>query len=199
MTPWPTSIGILDARFDLNENIASFESSFTRQLTTVTLSGGTADRWEGVLSTPTLTAAQVQTMWAFLTTVGLFGQFTVEDPDYTGPASGESNGLVMGASQSGTSLVCDGFSNNTLILSAGEWFQVGNEMKLVTADATSNGSGEVTFNFKPALRVSPANNDAVILNSPVFLLRLTSIPSRSTDGLKMGEFVVSFEEAVLGV
>lgn len=84
--------------------------------------------------------------------------------------------LVNGASQLGTTLVCDGVSNNTLIVQEGDYksFTIGTNIKLFrfTADATSDGVGNVTFNFEPPLHDSPANNAVVEINVPVTRFRL---------------------------
>lgn len=94
--------------------------------------------------------------------------------DYDGPGTGYSgaNPLVQGASQTGTSLVCDGVSNSTAIVLAGDLMTVNGEFKMITADATSDGSGNVTLNFEPQLRASPANNATVEIQSPLITMRL---------------------------
>lgn len=192
-TPFP-GIPIKHFRLDFNENKARFESRFTRQRQVNSLSGGTADRWEGVITTPTLFPADVRTMFNFLFKVGLYGQFTIEHPDYDGPASGETLGAVQGASQSGTSLICDGFTPSITVAQEGDYFQVRNEFKKLTADAVSDVSGVVTFAFKPALRVSPADTDPVDLGSPVLLCELMTVPSEDTDEIGTMPFVIAFQE-----
>lgn len=199
-TAFPSSLltKIADSRIVLNENLARSESLFTRKRQVTTLSGGTADRWEGVLSLiPLVTSTDRLTFWAWLVSVGLYGEFTVGDPDYSGPISGATTGLVQGAGQTGTSLIVDGVAAGTTILRAGEWFQVRSEMKVATANCTSNGSGVVTLTFKPALRVSPADNDPVDFASPEFLFQLTSMPDRPTDNQKIWVPTISFEESLV--
>lgn len=195
-TAFPSGISIRSYRLDLNENKARTESIFTRQRQVVSLSGGTADRWEGLLTTRLLKEADAETFMSFLMDVGLYGEFTFEVPNYAGAASGESLGAVQGAGQSGTSLLVDGVSNSTLILAKGEYFQVRNELKRATANCTSNGSGEVTLNFKPALRTSPADNDPVDFASPVLLAQLTHIPSIEMDYRRLSQFTISFQEVM---
>ena len=100
--------------------------------------------------------------------------FFLTFPDYTAPATGYAGAtpLVSGASQTGTSLTADGVSNSTAILLPGDYIEVNNEFKIVTLAATSNGSGQVTITFEPALRSSPADNAAIIIQSPVVIMRL---------------------------
>jgi len=81
-------------------------------------------------------------------------------------------GLVNGGSQSGSSLVTDGWSINTLVLREGDYFTVNDELKVCTADATTNGTGQVTVSFKPALRTSPLDNAPFTIVSPTCLMAM---------------------------
>lgn len=100
--------------------------------------------------------------------------------------------LVQGASQLGTSLVCDGAATSDTVLLAGDPFDVNGEFKVATADAVSDGSGNVTFNFEPALRASPPNNDPVEVKTPVIIMRMMS--PTATVGAGIPDFInMSFE------
>jgi hypothetical protein len=197
-TAFPSSLltKILRMRRDLNENKAIFESLFTRERQVVSLSGGTSDRWEGILETVSLKPSEVRVMEAFLHQVGIYGEWTVKNPDYTGPTSGQSVALVQGAGQSGTSLIVDGVTPSVSFLLAGEFFQVGTEFKVVTADCTANGSGVVTVTFKPALRTSPADNAALTLTTPLMLLLLTANASVDTNNEGRSTFSLGFQESL---
>ena len=75
--------------------------------------------------------------------------------------------VVNGASQSGMQLVVSGCSNNvTNWIRAGDYFTVNSELKMATADASSDGSGNITLNFRPRLRVSPANGASIETTAP---------------------------------
>ena len=189
-------IQIRSFRIDLNENKSITESLFTRRRQVISLSNGTADRWEGLLTTPLLQPVNFRKMMNFLVGTGLHGQFTIAHPDYDGPVSGEEDGAVDGSGQKGSSLNVRLFTPNTTILREGEWFQIGNELKRMTADATTDGFGDATLNFKPPIRVSPIHGDPVIVESPVLTAELTIIPGEETDSLRMAPFTVSFQEAL---
>jgi hypothetical protein len=193
-TPWPTGIKVNNLKLSLNEALASTQSVFTRARQVATLAGGTADMWEGTITTVNLSQADVQRFLGWQTAVGMYGQFTVQDPDYTGAASGVSIGLVRGASQTGTQLAVDGLPPSTLIWRLGEQCQVDDQLLVATEDCTSDGSGLVTLHFKPALRVSPADNTNVIFDAPVLTVLLTSMPMKVTDNLRMGAQTISFSE-----
>lgn len=74
--------------------------------------------------------------------------------------------VVMGVGQLGNTLTCDGVTASTLIVQEGDYIRAANQVLLQTADATSNGSSVVTFNFEPALRKAPTDDTTVELNTP---------------------------------
>ena len=93
---------------------------------------------------------------------------------YLLPGSGKApNGagggtpLVNGATQSGTSLITDGWPNSTLVMRAGDCFKLDslNILYRVTADGTSDGSGNLTLSINPPIASgnSPATNAALTL------------------------------------
>lgn len=73
--------------------------------------------------------------------------------------------LVKGASQTGASLLIDGCTVGTTLLK-GDFFSVNSELKMITADATANGSGEMTLAFEPPLRSAPADNAPLTTTRP---------------------------------
>lgn len=71
--------------------------------------------------------------------------------------------VVKGANQVGNTVDVDGCSINvTNWIKAGDWFQLGDELKVCTDDAASDGSGEVTISFAPSIRTSPSDNSAIV-------------------------------------
>lgn len=102
---------------------------------------------------------------------GRANTFELPIPTYDGPSSGYSGpaGLVNGAGQTGNSLITDGWSNSTQIFRAGDLFTVNNELKIVTANVSSNGSGEATIPIEPPIRVPPANNAPLEIDEPYFI------------------------------
>jgi hypothetical protein len=81
--------------------------------------------------------------------------------------------LVAGASQTGATLNIDGCTVGTTLLK-GDFFSVNSELKMVVADATANGSGEMAVTFEPPLRASPADNAALTTAQPTALFMLES-------------------------
>ena len=86
-------------------------------------------------------------------------------PTPRGSAAGTP--LVKGAGQTGNSLIIDGCATTiTGWLKAGDYFGVNGELKMMTANANTNGSGETTLTFGPMLRSSPADNAAITVTRP---------------------------------
>jgi hypothetical protein len=76
--------------------------------------------------------------------------------------------LVNGASQTGSTLIIDALPISTAgLLLPGDWIGIGMEQKRITAPLNSDSGGNGLLQFAPPLRVSPANNDPVIITSPM--------------------------------
>lgn len=114
----------------------------------------------------------------------LANSFAYSPPYYSGPTTSYAGAspLVMGAGQTGTSLVVDGLSNSVPILKAGDFLSfdvttgLGNtnrQLNAVTADVSSNGSGQATFALLIPIRQSPADDAAVNITTPSALFRFT--------------------------
>lgn len=120
-----------------------------------------------------LSREQVETIFGFLQKQkNGFDTFTVNLPDKNTPR-GVATGtpLVNGASQTGSSLITDGWTVSvTGIMKRGDILKLNGHSKvyMVTDDANSNASGQATINISPALIVSPADNESVIVNSVPF-------------------------------
>ena len=110
--------------------------------------------------------------------VGLNGQATtVSLRNYAENNRGSFGGtpLVSGAGQTGTSINIDGCSNSvTNWIREGDWFSIGGELKICTADANSSGGGAATISFAPRLRYAPDNNSAVTTSAATGTFKLES-------------------------
>lgn len=96
-------------------------------------------------------------------------------------SSSTATPLVNGAGQTGRSLNTDGWPNSTAVLSAGQFVTIGNQLLQLTADVTSNGSGQATLSFEPAIRVSPADNAAIEYKNPYALMYFVENPGYSVE------------------
>ncbi len=164
--------------------MATYDLTVAPQIVAVTLRGNTAV-YESPLTGNMQTLDRGGLHWVFqYTWTAIFGDDAadmralvaalrsqanrVRVKVYDNPKRGAYGGtpLVAGASQTGSSLTIDGASNSiTDWIKAGDYFSVDvngeHELKMATADANSDGTGNVTLNFEPALRDSPLDNAAI--------------------------------------
>ena len=103
--------------------------------------------------------------------------------------------VVDGASQTGYSLnLRGGGLSVTNYARAGDFFSFDNCVRMVTADADTDGSGDVTLEIWPPIRTSPADATAVDITAPegVYMLReMAEVPV--DDVLASGELLSRIE------
>ncbi len=112
--------------------------------------------------------------------------------------------LVKGAGQTGANLLVDGATINVPNwLRAGDIISVNGLTMIyeVTADCSSNGSGEVTIPINPIIFTggSPADNAAVTVTGvklKAVILEPPSFPTTSASSADWGELVLKFSEAL---
>lgn len=160
--------------FYLETNTQTFESPLNRATQRLELAG---QRWRATYTLPKMTKAQAAEWIAFfLKCKGRAEAFTAYDPDWKvnlGAWSGTP--LVKGAGQTGNSLIIDGCTANVVNWGrAGDYFSVNSELKRLTTNANSNGSGEVTLSFESVLRASPTDNAPITFNPATCNMILTS-------------------------
>lgn len=155
-------------------------------------------RWEASWPLRPYTEQEGREWYAALAQLSaLENTFEFTPPDFDGTLSGYSGANpVVNSAQSGQSLDCDGVSSNTLIVRTGDYLEVQGEFKIVTADATSDGTGNVTINFYPPLRSSAPDNTVIELQSPKMTARLTDPLSEfSVRSPKLYDMTVTAVEA----
>ncbi len=191
------SIRVRESAWDMVSNRRSFRSPFTGAEQRVQR-GGT--RWRVTLNLQALNKAQRATMQAFVTRVlAEEDNFTLPPSAYTLRGAGGGTPLVAGAGQTGFSLNIDGAPvSETGWLLAGDFFQVDNQLKMVTEDVDTNASGEATINFAPELRDSPADNAALDISSPTGIFMFEpSVMGWTNYSPALSDFTISCIEDVL--
>jgi hypothetical protein len=75
--------------------------------------------------------------------------------------------LVDGGTQTGQSVLTDGWTPSTLVIAAGDFLRFTGAAKVyqATADVTSNGSGVATIPINTPLVASPANDAPVLVHT----------------------------------
>lgn len=138
--------------------------------------------WECSISMPPIVGSTSAGTWlAFLAnTAGTANTFNV--PAAIAQQSAlTATVLVNGAGQTGKTLATDGWPTSQTVLKAGQFVTVNSQLLQLTADATTNSSGQVTLQFAPSLRLSPADNLAVEYKNPYAVMSLTEDTGYSVD------------------
>ena len=169
----PTTVGFSSVEFGLENNNQVFESPLSNSIQVSELTGA---RWYATFNLPPMKKENSLEYIGFLQRLqGRVHSFFGFDANHRSPSGtiAGSTLLVNGASQTGTSLTLDGAQASTTVLKAGDFFSVNSELKMVTVDATSDGSGDVTVNFVPSLRSSPSDDAVITTTNPVCTMKLT--------------------------
>ena len=167
VTPNDVTLGAIN-------NTAQFVSPLSGHVQTLSRGGG---RWRLRLGFRTLLGTDRGKLQGFIGALnGSANTFRVQDHSYVRQGSGAGTPLVDGASQTGYSLVTDGWPNNTAIFKSGDQLSYDNgtfsELKIVTEDCGSNGSGQATIKIWPEIHVSPANNASIVVATPLGEFRM---------------------------
>jgi len=164
------------ADWRLIANSRVFSSPFNRSVQTLELAGAV---WAASLDFALLSESQWRDLAAFVAELrGQAGRFYLAPPHAKNP-KGVATGtpLVNGASQTGASLITDGWTASvTGILKRGDFLAFDSagtrELHLVRTTANSDALGNATLAIEPPIRASPADNATVIVNSPACVMRL---------------------------
>ncbi len=168
----PATPGFVDSDFSLETNTQRFTSPLSKATQRVKLGG---DSWGVTYLLPKMNRRQAAPWKAFFALCeGSFTSFNAYDPDRKaplGPATGTP--LVQGGAQTGSSLTIDGCTPNvTGWALPSDLFSVNGELKEITAPVDTDGSGQATIYFKPALRNSPADNAPLNFQKPTCTMAL---------------------------
>lgn len=131
--------------------------------------------FEAELALPRMTRAQWAPWAAFLTALrGRYGTFWLPAYLTTSPqGAGGGTPIVDGGGQTGSALdISGGPLSTTAWLKAGDFLQVGNELKMALADTDTDGSGDATIDIYPPIRTSPTAGASVTISNPNGLFRL---------------------------
>lgn len=116
----------------------------------------------------------------------------------TPTGTGGGTPLVNGASQTGNTLITDGWNNSELVLKRGDMFEISSRHYIITQDVNSDGSGNATLDFYPRLRTLPANNAPLNLTDAKGTYRLLEDENifLAMDERKLGQISFSAVEAL---
>lgn len=193
----PALPGYQTSQFGLITNTQRFVSPLDGSTQTRELPGA---KWRATYSLPPMFRVDAAGWIAALTQLrGSANRFLGGDPDATTPR-GVATGtpLVAGASQTGSSLVTDGWTPSvTGILLTGDYIQFTNgdaneELHLITADVNSDGGGNATLTIEPSIRSSPSNTAAITTTSAACEMALIDDSQAQWPADAGGVFRISF-------
>ncbi len=79
-----------------------------------------------------------------------------------------ASSAVAATTQSGGSLYTKGWPVNTGgLLLPGDWIEINQELKRVTAAVSSDGNGLAYLQFSPPMRNPPSDNNPIVINTPM--------------------------------
>jgi len=187
------SVGdIVDTRFSMIDAVGVGESPYTFSQEVYEHPG---KRWAIEVQLAPMLRADAEEWVAFLASLrGRRGTFLLGDrAGATARGTPTGSPLVNGASQTGGTLITDGWTNGTAILKLGDWIQLGttstSRLHKVIQAANSDGSGNATLELWPGPRTAPADNAVITVASTKSVWRLAenlrsySIGSASIYGL----------------
>jgi len=195
--PIPSVPNFTDSSFFLQANTQQFESPLNKAVQRVQLSG---PRWIATFSLPPMTKAIASEWITFFNDLrGNLNTFNAFDPEGKTPrGSGGGVPLVNGASQTGNTLITDGWpiSINGILLK-GDYFSVNGELKQITQNINSDGGGNATLTFEPNLRNSPADSVPITTSNATVEMILSNdnagIFSTNANGIYLPKLFSAFE------
>lgn len=158
-----------------NWQLVHNSQTFTSDLNGVTqASSMPGAKWSVSLNFTNLTREKIGLLRGFLAALrGQAGKCNISPFDTAlGTVSGAP--LVNGASQTGGTLITDGWTPSQTVLKVGDYFSVNSELKLVTSDVVSDVGGNATISFSPDLHRAPTDNLAVVVVNPTCTMRLVN-------------------------
>jgi hypothetical protein len=202
---WPTSITPHTVDWHLEANTGSFVSPLTRAVQTTELAGArwvaeftlptmTRDTWRAWSAFAARMRGQAGRVYVrpfhatgssaptFAAGLDITCDSTSKKCDSSTPTMDArypvslGTPLINGASQTGASIVTDGWAPSAMIFEQGDFFSydttAGRTLHMVVAYTESDRTGAATLTVEPPIRTSPANNAALNIATPTCVMRL---------------------------
>lgn len=160
------------ATMTLVANVNSFRSSLNGFQQYSTLPGS---RWGVSLSWTNRKGRGASRLQAQLSSLlGPVGVFKIRIPDYKRYGTATGTGKVVSASVNATTITTNGWTpSQPLLLAAGDWIEINQQVYRVTADVASAADGTASIKVTPPVRRPAAAGQSVIVDNPYLYLRLT--------------------------
>lgn len=191
---WPADICPSSLTWRPESNSKTFRSPFNGASQTVRFPG---TRWVCALTFNNLSDDKSRRIDALIASLdGEYGRVKIRDWGREGhkPAG---TPLVSDAKQTGTALMTKGWTADVVVLRAGDYITVNDELKMVTADVSSAAGGTAVIPIAPMLRSSPAADARIEVLTPYGIFKLKD-NQQGTGNRVPGVFTsytLEFEEA----
>lgn len=155
-----------NATFGLESNTSEFRSVLSNDVQHMSLPG---DRWVGSVSFTNRTRSEANKVKAFKASLGgSAGRFYFTPVDAYQAGTMGGSGVIDGAVASGaSSLPTSGWTaDQDTLFEAGDYLEVNGELKMVTDDVTSDGTGAANIPIAPPLRRALAGGEAITTTEP---------------------------------
>lgn len=189
---WPSDVVPASSSLSWVDNTAVFISPLSGTTRTLSRPGG---RWRQTLTVQNLQDQPTIEAFAFRLN-GAEHRALIPDFAYRRKGAGGGTPRVHGASQTGLSLITDGWPNSTLVLVAGDRIGVSGQMLVVVSNATSNGSGQATLALAHPIRTAPSNDALIEIDAPTARYYLTNTAGLSAAPGIFKTILLEFEEAI---
>lgn len=173
---FPVSPDFNGALFSMTHFVSMVRSEFTGQTQAQAHQGAL---WRVSVSLPPM-KRPLAAPWiaALMSLNGRLGTFFLNDPlGRTPRGTVLGTPLVNGASQTGLTLITDGWTPSAIgVLLVGDYIQLGTgaltRLYKVMKQVDADGSGDATIDIQPRLRESPAENDPLVTTNSKGTFRL---------------------------
>ena len=191
---WPTALIPSENEFYLEAVTRFFESPFTGDSQTMSVPGA---KWMCRLKFSKISAEQLRLLEVTLLQLrGASQRIRIHDHAVQRQGEGGS-ATVDGGGQKGRVLMIKEATPSITILKTGDYFEVNGELKRMTADAQTDTTGKTSLLFEPALRQSPPNHAALVLDRPSAIFRLEKDGGGKTQRQSLiGNVTLNFIEVI---
>jgi len=153
-------------------NTQGFTSDLNGATQTAVLPGA---RWSASLTFTNRTGREARALQGFLAGLqGTAGRFYLTPVHWT-PLGSPAGTPVVAVSQSPNAITLQTSGWNvsvTDLLVSGDYFEINGELKKITADVSSNASGEATLEFAPPLRIAATLDQSIRYTEPRSIMQL---------------------------
>lgn len=175
----PTTPSFTNSSWKLNRRVAISESQFTGAQQVYEYDYAL---WSAVLSLPPMKREQAREWESFFMRLhGIKGTFLLGDPDATSPQGAATGTITLNSAVAVGDFTVDlatTLNSTSNVFRTGDYIQLGTsgtaKLYMVTADASSNGSGVVTVTIEPSIKAVVGTGQQITYNSPKGLFRMDS-------------------------